>query len=391
MNSLNFTFAASPELHFGAGKIKILPSLVKRYGRKILLITGASSFRNSTHYSILINSMKDHEVDIEEFMVAQEPSPELVDECVQQYGQANIDLVVAIGGGSVMDGAKAISAMLPLREPCKEYLEGVGSKIHLGLKIPLIAIPTTAGTGSEATKNAVLSQVGPHGFKKSLRHQNFVPNVALLDPELMLQCPPLVTAYSGMDAFTQLLESYLATTSNPITDALALKGLELVRQSLCKAYEDGSNIEARGQMSLAAMLSGITLANAGLGLVHGIAGALGGYHEIPHGVICSRLMQSANIVTVQRLRQDQNGQLALRKYAQVGRLFSDQPQKSDHYYIDSLLDLIGEWTALLQIPSLSSFGLQVSDLPKIVSSSDYKNNPVAISKEEMLEVLEKSI
>lgn len=387
----NFTFAASPELHVGAGKIKILPSLVNKYGKTILLVTGASSFVKSTHYEALCTSLATAGIQYNHFVIGQEPSPSLIDMCVAQYQRADIEVVVAIGGGSVMDGAKAIAAMLPLGEPCKVYLEGVGTKVHPGVTIPLIAIPTTAGTGSEATKNAVLSEVGPNGFKKSLRHSNFVPKIALLDPELMVKCPPSVTAYSGMDAFTQLLESYLATTANAMTDALALKGLELVAQSLPKVYHHGHDVEARGQMALAAMLSGMTLANAGLGLVHGIAGALGGYFEIPHGVICSRLMQAANVLTVHKLRKDDAKGIALGKYAQVGKLFSKEANKSDDYYVDHLLDLIGEWTVELKIPSLSSYGLQSSDLPKIVAASDYKNNPISITKEEMVELLERSL
>ena len=201
-----------------------------------------------------------------------------------------------------MDAGKAIAAMLPLHEPVKNYLEGVGTRSHPGVKLPFIAVPTTAGTGSEAAKNAVLSETGEKGYKRSLRHNNFVPNVAVIDPILTLSCPPATTAASGMDAFTQLLESYLSTAGNPITDALAYEGLRQVSGNLLHAFRSGDDLNARIGMALAAFLSGLTLTNAGLGLVHGFAASIGGYFPIAHGVICSSMMPAVNRVTVRRLR-----------------------------------------------------------------------------------------
>ncbi|MES1225938.1 MAG: iron-containing alcohol dehydrogenase, partial [Bacteroidota bacterium] len=288
---------------------------------------------------------------------------------------------------SVLDAGKAISAMLPLKDFVKHYLEGVGTQIHPGTKIPFIAIPTTSGTGSEATKNAVLSETGEHGYKKSLRHNNFVPNVAILDPSLTLSCPKATTAASGMDAFTQLLESYLSTASNPVTDALALEGLKRISDSLLKVYHDGSDLNARTDMSMAAYLSGITLANAGLGLVHGFASSVGGYYEIPHGVICSSMMAATNKITVRKLRSEKSNDEALEKYANVGRLFSDQQNKSSEYYTDSLLDLIHTWATEMSIPKLSEGGVTLNDVEKIVESTDNKNNPVKLNKDEIEEVL----
>jgi alcohol dehydrogenase class IV len=296
-------------------------------------------------------------------------------------------VVVAIGGGSVLDAGKAIAAMLPLNESVKDYLEGVGTKAHPGVKIPFIAVPTTAGTGSEATKNAVLSETGENGYKKSLRHNNFVPDVAIIDPKLTLGCPPAITAASGMDAFTQLLESYLSTAANPITDALAYEGLKYISASLVPAYKDGPNLQARTAMALAAYLSGITLANAGLGLVHGFASSVGGYFNVSHGVICSTLMASANTITVQKLRTEKNNTAALAKYTATGKLFAGTDNRSDDYYIDFLLAHIGHLTRELKIPGLKQSGIASTDFKKIIQASDNKNNPAILNHEEMEEVL----
>lgn len=383
-----FGLAAIPALHFGAGKISVLPSLIKPLGDSILLVTGARSFTASDPGKELLSLLKAQGITVHSCTIAQEPTPVMIDKVVEDFFDDRPCVVVAIGGGSVLDAGKAISAMLPLKEPVKDYLEGVGTKIHPGVKVPFVAVPTTAGTGSEATKNSVISEVGPHGYKKSLRHNRFVPDAAIIDPLLMLSCPPAITAASGMDAFTQLLESYLSTAANPITDALALEGLQHVRNSLLRACHDGSDLEARTGMALAACLSGITLANAGLGLVHGLASPIGGYFDIAHGVICSRLIGAANKITVRKLRASASAGIALKKYAAVGKLYSQTDGKTDAYYTDHLLSLIEAWTGELKIPSLAQGGVDTSDFNRIVKASDSKNNPIALHHDEMIEVLE---
>ncbi len=387
----SFVFATNPEFYFGIGKRHTLATLALRYGKTVLLVTGANSFSSTLYYQDLLDTFSQKGLNYHHFKVDQEPSPALIDTCTARYHSAGIDLVLSIGGGSVLDAGKAISAMLPLGGAVREYLEGVGTNVHPGTKVPMIAVPTTSGTGSEATKNAVLSEIGENGFKKSLRHQNFIPNIALIDPELLISCPKEVTAFSGMDAFTQLLESFLATTANPMTDALAKQGLELIFRSLIKAYQDGNDVEARADMALASYWSGITLANSGLGLVHGVAGALGGYFKIPHGVICSRLMYAANVFTVQKLRASMDGGLALTKYALVGKMCAKQSHKTETYYIDYLLDYIRDLTLTLNIPQLSSCGLTAMDIPRIIAASDCKNNPVQFSKVEMIETLQMAL
>jgi alcohol dehydrogenase class IV len=234
----------------------------------------------------------------------------------------------------------------------------------------------------------VLSEIGEAGFKKSLRHNNFVPDVAIIDPTLTVSCPPSATAASGMDAFTQLLESYLSTAANPITDALAYKGLEQISNSLKICYRDATNLPARSAMALAAYLSGITLANAGLGLVHGFAGVIGGYYSIPHGVICSSLMTAVNKVTVRKLRLEKSNDEALAKYAAIGKMFAGTREKTDDFYIDFLLNTIESLAEEMKIPHLAQAGIQPEDFQKIVQATENKNNPVALRHDEMLEVLE---
>lgn len=386
-----FSFASTPQLQFGPGKISILPSILKTFGSKVLVITGARSLVSSPAWSIFSSQLNAHGLSSEHYTIPTEPTPALIDNAVQKYANNVPDVVVAIGGGSVLDAGKAISAMILLNEPVRNYLEGVGTKSHPGTKIPFIAVPTTSGTGSESTKNAVLSEVGPNGYKRSLRHNNFIPNVTVVDPSLTLTCSPATTAASGMDAFTQLLESYLSIAANPLTDAYALEGLKLVSRSLLKAYHNGNDIDARTDMALAAYLSGVTLANAGLGLVHGFASSIGGYFEIAHGVICSSLMAASNRITVRKLRSEKSNEYALMKYAAAGKIFSGIPEKSNDYYIDFLLSLIDSWTTEMHIPRLSRFDISSSHLEKIVAATENKNNPATLNSAEIAAVLEQAM
>lgn len=384
----SFSFAQSPNIIFGVGKISLLPNQVKQFGKKVLLITGSSSFTTSEYLPLLQQSFEENNITCYVYSISREPSPQVIDEAVSSFKENEIDVVVAIGGGSVLDAGKAISAMLPLNESVKVYLEGVGTgKGHSGLKIPFIAVPTTSGTGSEATKNAVLSEIGTYGFKKSLRHNNFVPNVAIVDPLLTLNCPRNITASSGMDAFTQLLESYLSTNSTDITDALAYSGLQKVKDHLLESVFNGQKIEARIGMAYGSMISGITLANAGLGTVHGFASSIGGYFDVPHGVLCGTLMGIANRVTIKKVFKESAG-LAIVKYSEVGKLFSGAEGKTNAYYIEYILSLIDEYTEKLELPKLSEFGISQDDFPRIIAETENKNNPVKLDKEELWEILE---
>jgi alcohol dehydrogenase class IV len=383
-----FSLGPTPQLHFGPGKFSGVAAAAKAFGSNVLLITGSKSFMSSIYYQKFLEVLRENAIDVEHYAVNTEPTPSVIDAAVQKFSSRGADVVIAVGGGSVLDAGKAISAMLPVQESVKDYLEGVGTRAHPGVKIPFIAVPTTSGTGSEATKNAVLSEIGNSGYKKSLRHNNFVPNVAIVDPELTMSCSTGITAASGMDAFTQLLESYVSTAANPVTDSLAIQGLKCISTSLRSAYHDGQNIAARTDMALASYLSGITLANAGLGLVHGFASSIGGFHAISHGVICSTLMAPSNKVTVCKLRSTNQGQQALKKYTEVGKIFAGHETKGDNFYIDFLLDMIGSWTKEMNVPTLSQCGLTSDNFEAIVNATENKNNPCPLNQDEMFEVLE---
>jgi alcohol dehydrogenase class IV len=301
---------------------------------------------------------------------------------------------MAVGGGSAIDAGKAISAMLLEGGSVMDYLEGVGAGAkHSGTKVPFIAIPTTAGTGSEATKNAVLSRVGPGGFKKSLRHDNFVPDIALIDPELALPCPADITAACGMDALTQLLESYVSTGASPITDALALNGLEYVANNLVPASSSGAgDIEVRAGIAYASLLSGITLANAGLGVIHGFAAAIGGLFPAPHGVVCGTLLGEVTRANIEWLLKEKGAEdESLRKYAKAGAVLAGRETGDIAGDCDLLMETIDEWARILDLPLLGEYGVGISDIDGILEETSLKKNPAALGKEEMRIIIESRI
>ena len=386
----SFAFARMPEIHFGAGTLVRLPLLIGAGGKRILLVTGSSSFRRSEHYERLMATLGAAGITAFEVSVSGEPSPAFVDETVARYQGEDLDWVVSIGGGSAVDAGKAISAMLPSGDSVVDYLECKDTKKHDGRKVPFIAVPTSSGTGAEATKNAVLSDVGRAGYKSSLRHDRFVPDIALVDPDLMLSCPADVTAACGMDALTQLLESYVSTKASPMTDALALSGLEHVAAGLIAAVENGAHdIEARSHMAYGALLSGITLANAGLGVVHGYAGPLGGFHPIPHGVVCGTLVGEATRVTIEELFKDADkNRVALHKYAKAGSTIARQHPVSLQHDCDLLVRTLNDWISCTGIPRLGHYGLQAADLPAILDKSNGKNSPATLSRAQMAAILE---
>ncbi len=383
----SFNFSSLPLIHFGAGKIAILPGLIRKYGDSVLIISGKSSFLRTERAEKLFGELKKSGIRSQITSVKGEPSPDIVDSVVRRFSTGRIDLVVSIGGGSAIDAGKAVSAMMYKNESVLDYLEGVGTKDHPGTKIPFIAVPTTSGTGSEATKNAVISRVGNDGFKKSLRHDNLVPDIALVDPETTFNCPADITAASGMDCFTQLTEAYLSEKSCEYTDALALKGLRAISESLLRAVKDGQDREARTGMSFAALTSGICLANAGLGVVHGFASSIGGLYEIPHGVVCGTLMAATNRLMVKRLQTARNNEVTLKKYAQLGRIFTGGGKMKDDYFINAFLDHLDRLTNELNLPGLKKAGIPEEDFEKIASLTECKNNPVKLDTDDLLEIL----
>ena len=388
-----FAFARIPRIYFGPGEFNRLGALISGTASRILLVTGSKSFRSSPRWKKLQNMLERASIRAFDAVLSGEPSPEDIDSVVRGHAQDQIEAVVAIGGGSVLDGGKAISAMLPHRASVVDYLEGVGTRTHSGVKVPFIAVPTTAGTGSETTKNAVLRRVGPNGFKASLRHDNMVPDIAIVDPELSLSCPPDLTAACGMDALTQLLESYVSPQATPMTDALAYSGLECTRDALVSAATEGEkDIAARAGMAYAAMISGITLANAGLGVVHGLASSIGGFLDIPHGVFCGTMIGVAtemNITKLERLKA--SGSAGLPKYAQIGHLLAGRRGQDVAQGCRLLVEKLMAWTDELSLPRLGHFGLEESHLDGVVKGAGNKNNPVQLEKSEMKAILEKRL
>ncbi|MGB9745961.1 MAG: iron-containing alcohol dehydrogenase [Bacteroidales bacterium] len=383
----SFQIARIPSLVFGIGSRKKIVSLTGRFGKNVVLITGSSSLRRSGFLDEIENALGQEGFIIRHYSVSGEPSPALVDQIVHDSISFDPKVVVAIGGGSVLDTGKAVSAMLPMRDSVVHYLEGVGIKMHSGEKIPFIAVPTTAGTGSEATKNAVLSEVGEKGFKKSLRHENFVPDAVLLDPELTYDCPPDITAASGMDCLTQLIESYVSVAASPFTDTLALPAIRDVFRWLPEVFRHPRSEEGRSAMLYAAFVSGITLANAGLGTVHGIASALGGLAHIPHGILCGTIMAEANRITIRKLLELDPESMAMKKYIQLAKLVSGEKQITPQRCAMILPEFLEKLTSDLQLPGLRFFGVQKETLISSAKIAENKNNPVPLKEDEIRELL----
>lgn len=387
-----FRVARLPEIMFGAGTLASLPATAARFGKRALVVTGGRSFVDSAHWSVLQERLRDHGLRWVSLRVSGEPSPQMVDQAVARFTDSGIQVVVAIGGGSVLDAAKAIAGLLPSGRSVMDFLEGVGRGLpYSGPALPLIAVPTTAGTGSEATKNAVLSLQGDDGFKKSFRDDLLVPQVAIVDPVLLETCPRWLIAANGMDAFTQLLESYVSLQASPFTDALALSGLQAFRDGFGLAWNGEVHERQAGLAGLAyaSLLSGITLAQAGLGSVHGLASPLGAYFPIPHGVACGTLVAGATECNIRALRERAAGSPALGKYARVGRLLCPSAT-SDAEAIQSLSAWLQDWQALLALPRLAGFGMTEADIDRVVAGSrggSMRTNPIELKDEELAQLL----
>ena len=433
----SFAIGRLPRIEFGAGSLATLPALAGRYGRRLLLLTGGRSFTASAHWPDLAIVLKSAGFDYALLHIAGEPSPEDIDAIVRDQREGRWDLVVGIGGGSVLDGAKAVAGLLRPGNSVMDHLEGVGPELpYRGPATPFIAVPTTAGTGSEATKNAVLTHQGPEGFKKSFRDEALMAEYAIVDPDLLASCPPDLIAANGMDALTQLLESYLSTRANPITDALALTGLAAVRDGLLAWYQGGAeSIAGRERMALAALLSGICLAQTGLGSVHGLAQPLGSLFPIPHGVVCGALVAAATQANIAALREREPDSLALAKYARVGRLLSGlspaaagprvdvtavvtaglhsgdaanltsgivadvalgaaDDALADPAALKNLVVTLNAWTRQMQLPTLDQLGVTAADFPRIVAASrnsSMKTNPLVLTDDEIEHILRRRL
>lgn len=385
-----FFFAAAPHIHFGCSSRNQIVELVRAYGERVLLVTGHHSFDTSLLCKQVLHDLE-QTCEVRRIRVSGEPSPSLVDDAVSMFRPFNADVVLAIGGGSAVDAAKAIAGLLLSGDSVLEYLEGVGrGRAYQGPSLPFIAVPTTAGTGGETSKNAVLSEIGEKGYKKSFRHETLVARHIVLDPELTLECPPKITAACGMDAFTQLLESYVSINANPVSDALALSGLKAVRSGLINAVEQGRNIEARSNMLYASSISGLTLANAGLGSVHGLASPLGAFFPIPHGEVCGSLLADATRINIEAMEARAPDSEGLCRYADAARLMLDNTSLDDTEARQKLLELLYAWTERMQMPRLSDYGVQESDVDRIVVNSrgnSMKTNPIELTDDEVASLI----
>jgi alcohol dehydrogenase class IV len=397
MQFSSFSISRLPRISYGSGRINEVPALAASYGRTALLVTGKQSFCSTPRWQSFTDALASKGINWLHFTVSGEPSPMLVDEAVSQFRKENVDVVIAIGGGSVLDAAKAIAGLLPHGNSVMDHLEGVGNNVpYHGPSTPFIAVPTTAGTGSEATKNAVLSVQGPDGFKKSFRDECLIPEYAIIDPDLLTTCPRELIAADGMDAFTQLLESYVSLKANPFIDALAWSGMTAVKEGFFAAWE-GKEPEAshgRAAMAYASLLSGITLAQVGLGSVHGLASPLGAYFPIPHGVVCGTLVSAATEVNINAMQQREPQNPALAKYAQVGRLLTGRNELDDAGARAALIELLADWSEKLQLPRLNDYGISADDFPMIVANSrgsSMLTNPIVLTDEEIRKILERRL
>ena len=399
-----------PEIVAGPGKVAELPRIVRGFGRRAVIVVRQPGFTRSDDWARIAASLSAAGVEFEVEGVSGEPSPALVDGIVarvrgREHSGGQVDVVVGIGGGSVLDSAKAVAGLLIPGNSVMDHLEGIGPGLpYRGPAVPFIAVPTTAGTGSEATKNAVLSVRGAGGFKRSFRDEALIARVAILDPELLRSCPPELIAANGMDALTQLLESYLSTRANPVSDGLALRGLAAARDGLLAWHEmavagmGGAAAAAglRAAMATAALCSGICLAQTGLGAVHGVASPLGALFSIPHGVACGATLAAATRVNVATLEQREPENVALDRYAELGRLLagSGADSLSDGEARAALVRLLEDWRARLAVPRLSAYGITAADIPAIVADSrgsSMKTNPILLTDGEIAAILLQSL
>ena len=391
-----FSIARLPRIEFGSGVIKKLPETILKFGNKVLFVTGGKSFQSSIQWNTLLKDIKKNHIEYQHCTISGEPSPQIVDDSVARFSGHDFDVVVAIGGGSALDAGKAIAGLLKVKRTVMDYLEGVGPELkYEGSSVPFIAVPTTAGTGSEATKNAVLSVQGRDGFKKSFRDDRLVAEYAVVDPELLKTCTPELIASNGMDALTQLMESYVSLNANPFTDALAISALEAARDGLIEWYDQGARAKkAHEKMAYAALISGITLAQTGLGSVHGLASPLGAFYPIPHGVVCGTLVATATEMNIQAMREREPSNRALDKYAHLADIICNHRHTSREAAWEAMIIRLTEWTERMQLPLLSKYGVSKAGLDHVVEhsrGSSMKTNPIVLTNNEIRLVLEQRL
>lgn len=382
---MRFEFATATRIIFGPGTIREVAFEAAGMGKRAFVITGRSPERAGS----LFEQLNKQAIEYTTFSVPTEPTTTIVADAVKQARQAKSDLVIGIGGGSVIDTGKAVAAMLTNSGQLLDYLEVVGEgKPLTQTPSPYIAIPTTAGTGAEVTRNTVLA-VPEKRVKVSMRSPLMLPRLAVIDPELTHSIPPSTTASTGLDALTQLIEAFVSNKANPMTDGICREGLKRAARSLRQAYENGSDPDAREDMALASLFSGLALANAKLGAVHGFAGPLGGMIFAPHGVICARLLPFVCEANVQALHSREPSSSALARYDQVAQILTGKVSAQAANGVEWIQNLC----KALTVPPLTEFGLKEEDFPIVVGkaqkSSSMKGNPISLTDDELMRILEK--
>ena len=385
--AMQFEFATAGRILFGEGKVREAPAAAAAMGHRALVVTGGSPDRAAP----LLAGLQAAGIACLPWAVAGEPTIEMV-RSGNEYARAErCDLVIGMGGGSAIDAGKALAAMLANPGDPLDYLEVIGRGQPLvHASAPFIAIPTTSGTGSEVTRNAVLASP-QHRVKASLRASSMLPRLAVVDPELTLGLPRGVTASTGLDALTQLIEPYVGARANPMTDLFCVEGIRCAGGALPRVWENGGDREARADMAWASLLGGLALANAGLGAVHGFAAPVGGMFPAPHGAACAALLPHAIAVNIAALRAREPASQALSRYDEVARLLTGRPQATAEDCV--------RWTAetcrKLEIPPLRAYGVTEADIPGLVEkaaqASSMKGNPIVLTPEELRQIIEGAI
>ena len=384
---MRFEIATATRIIFGPGCARELTALAKEFGGAVLIVTGSSTRRAEP----LFAELHKQGVSTAAFPIADEPSVPLIEEGIARAREAGCQWVIGFGGGSALDSGKAIAAMLANDGELLDYLEVIGRGKTLSKpSVPFVAVPTTAGTGSEVTRNAVLSSPA-HRVKVSLRSPLMLPRVALVDPELTYDLPPDVTASTGLDALTQVIEPYLCSRANPMTDAVCVEGITRAARSLRAACENGRNTQAREDMSVASLFGGFALANAGLGAVHGFAGPIGGMFPAPHGAVCAALLPHVMAVNFRALTERQPGHPVLGRFERVARLLTGR----DHASARDGVEWVQELVADLKIPGLAHYGITPEHTAELVEkathASSMKANPIALTPVELSGILQAAL
>ena len=384
---MKFGFATATQIIFGAGTARTIGSYAASLGQRAMVVCGHSL----TRAKIVREQLESQGIESTDFSVAGEPTTAMALSGVQKARQADCDCVIGIGGGSVIDAGKVIAALLTNGGNPLDYLEVVGKGLSLEKRsAPFMAIPTTAGTGAEVTRNSVLESP-EHRVKVSMRSPLMLPRWAIVDPELTYSVPPDITASTGLDAFTQLLEAFVTREANPLTDGFCREGLGRAAGSLLPAFEDGSDTLAREAMSLASLFGGLALANAKLGAVHGIAGPLGGMFKAAHGAICGRLLPFVMAMNISALQRRASDSPSLARYEEVARIVTGKATAT----ASDGINWVQKTCAMLKLPPLSDYGITEADFQSLIEkaqkASSMKGNPVQLTEAELAEILQQAL